>query len=225
MYPTQYRVKCIKKSVAGINKSLRYYLRIDFQNNKTDCMTWIMMNPSTADEENYDETIKDIFEFAEKQMIVLNTERKISSVGKICVLNLFPIYQSKSNELYNDLSRVMNPETILREIRFNNRVISRAIWSSKYIVLAWGDPPHKMNHFLYYSQVQKIMKMIMEKGKDRIYVIQTKKYKMTLTERGSPRHPGRKAGIIGLKKCMIGDFEEVKVLKKLKQHNELNNVH
>src|SRR5690606_38315829 len=87
-------------------------------------------------------------------------------------LNLFSLYNPKSEQLQKDINDVRQ---ILQGrfdqfLQLNDGHIREVIQNeSDYLVLAWGMPK-KFNLSVYYNQVFKVLKWIKENEKDNIYV-------------------------------------------------------
>ena len=118
--------------VRGINKDepqhKRYTLKIDFEGERGD-EKWliILKNPSRAVDESpdiSDKTISNVCEYFYRKMIQVNS---------IVVMNLFPVYETYSNELVKRRTDLVDKK--------NKLYLKDMVNKSESIVFAWGSHP------------------------------------------------------------------------------------
>ena len=182
----------------------RTYLTIPLPHNTQENACIILMNPATADCAQSDNTVN--------KMITYFNQHKFKS---ITVLNLFPIYDPNSSNLYNSLQSIRNSTSSLnlQNIIDNNlNTISNCIDRSTKIVLAWGDCPTKdskiptsttFNATLFYNTTYSILKLL--KHKTNLYCFKFNRYSK-LTLYGNPYHPSKKGLIQGLNKLTLDSY-------------------
>lgn len=115
----------------------RYHLARWWEFNKP-AATFIMLNPSTADAEIDDPTIKRCMEFAKRW-----------GCGGIQVVNLFALRTPSPAEM----KRAYAPQGL-----FNESTILHAARTSAWVMCAWG------NHGSHRGQDKRVMKMLQENG-------------------------------------------------------------
>lgn len=102
----------------------RYFLKRTWNNNDK-IMTYIMLNPSTADASKDDPTIHKCVKFAIRE-----------GCGSICVINLFALRSSKPEVLYTHNDPI-GPE--------NDYWIDKIAKQSEIIIAAWGNHSNLFN--------------------------------------------------------------------------------
>lgn len=102
---------------AEIDGAYRYKLWREWDCDLPAC-TWIMLNPSTADAEEDDPTIRKCVGFAKRW-----------NCGRIEVVNLFALRATNPRELYSHTDPV-GPR--------NNEAIRLATYNAEMVVCAWG---------------------------------------------------------------------------------------
>ena len=128
-------------------------------------VSFVMLNPSAADEHTNDPTISRSVSLAQR-----------SGFGSIFVVNLFA-YMTKSPAL---LKVARDPVSCAREAkdgRHNDDFIRYALRHSGRVVLAWG------NHGLFQNRNLRIITMLSE------HVDTTDCFVFAMTKQGQPRHP------------------------------------
>jgi hypothetical protein len=185
------KIECQPKPLhSGIEA--RYYLTVTLDNPYNDMMTYIMMNPSIADSKQSDATVNRVIRFANDQ-----TKDVLSSfnVGVVSIVNLFGVYKTKSKFLQPTLDLLKaNPSLYSQMIDDNRSKINEFINKSKYIVLAWGVVPPKMNAKIHNEEVCKVYEALVNNKKlDSVYVLKSssKHHTTVLTKENCPRHPNR----------------------------------
>lgn len=182
----------------------RTYLTIPLPHNTQENACIILMNPATADCFQSDNTVNKI--------ITYFNQCKFES---ITILNLFPIYEPNSSNLYNSLQLIKNSTSSsnLSKIVDNNlHTISRYISSSNKIILAWGDCPKKdpkittsttFNSTLFYNTTYNILNLLIHKT--NLFCFKFNNLSK-LTQYGNPYHTSRKGDIIGISKLALDPY-------------------
>lgn len=185
-------IKCDKTQVFNYIYK-RTYLNIKLQhnnNNKNNKASIILMNPSSADCNESDNTVNQLTDYFNNNQF-----------SEITILNLFPIYDPYSSKLYNTLLSLINltsPYTLQEILNNNLNTISQYTSNSSHIVLAWGDCPLKntnitnsstFNSTLYYNTIYNILNLL--RNKQNLYCFTYTNYSK-LSEYGNPYHPSRK---------------------------------
>lgn len=114
----------IREAVFSEHKSHRYLLRREWDT-KRPCMTWIMLNPSLADEFNDDPTIRRCVTFAEK-----------FGYGKIMIVNLYSFITPYPETLWH-MEEQINKDT--------DFYIKYAFEKAHIIIAGWGKLPKWAN--------------------------------------------------------------------------------
>ncbi|MDQ0972420.1 hypothetical protein QFZ31_002298 [Neobacillus niacini] len=186
----------------------RYFLSIELKNASNKIATFIMMNPSKADQNISDITVNKLIKFA--------FTKGRGNIGIIQIVNLFPFYETNSPNLQAIINRVQNNNTLNLEdiISNNNNIIFKSLEESKWTILAWGDPSENIDIDLHQTQCRSIIKHIKNIDNSNIYVIKTH-YKNILTNNGYPRHPSRPA-LNGFKKCKINKDNNIVIGEKIR---------
>jgi hypothetical protein len=92
-------------------------------------LLWIMLNPSWADSQENDATLRRLISFSKRE-----------GYSRLEVVNLFALINSDSSAL----CRVENPTG-----PENNSHIKEAILRADRIIVAWGNPPFRPRHRLW----------------------------------------------------------------------------
>ena len=135
----------------------RYRLERHFGSGKTACV--VMVNPSTADADEDDATIRKLRGFAER-----------AGIGRVIVVNLFAYRATDVKRL----RKVSDPIGLLNEVHVTN-----AIEDADILIAAWG--PLSKQPARYRSQWQMVQRHAQRLGKP-LHAIGTAKC-------GHPRHP------------------------------------
>lgn len=136
----------------------RYWLRRDWDTN-LGAISFLMLNPSTADEVDNDPTI----ERCQRRAIAMG-------YGSMIIVNLFPFRMTDS--------RLLNTvDNLLGDIADANQSILRAVEISAATVCGWGKHP------LAAPRAKTVMEMLMHANlQDKVMCLQ-------LNADGSPQHP------------------------------------
>lgn len=136
----------------------RYWLRRDWDTS-LGAISFLMLNPSTADEVENDPTI----ERCQRRAIAMG-------YGSMIIVNLFPFRMTDS--------RLLNTvDNLLGDIADANNSILRAVESSAATVCGWGKHP------LAAPRAKMVMDMLMQAD------LQHKVMCLQLNADGSPQHP------------------------------------
>ncbi|PKF90070.1 hypothetical protein CW306_00595 [Bacillus sp. BA3] len=193
---------------------IRESIKITLNNNYSSRITFIMMNPAFANDNQSDDTVNGIINFIFNNSIqIVNTNENIVDVGFLNVVNLFSIYNRDSRELWDDLLNIRSNNQLGEEefktlldnnINTINNVINN---HSDYIVLAWGLPNDiYISLALYYRQIFEIQKIVKHSGLP-IFVPQTNN-RPYLSKQETPFHPNKKR-LTGLVKVEINNLNEI----------------
>ncbi len=148
-----------KSAIFDETKKYRYVLSRQWGNNK-NFVNFILLNPSTADENIDDPTIKACIKFASKWKYA----SKLKYDG-IWVTNLFAFRATKPS----DLKQCSCPIG-----KQNNQYLKKYSTESKMVVIAWG------NHGNFLNRDKEVIK-ILSKIKNLHY--------LDITKGGNPKHP------------------------------------
>lgn len=185
-------VKCDKFPVSGTTITKRTYLDIELKNHNTNnTASIILMNPSSADLTQSDDTVNTVIDY-------FYTKNYTS----ITILNLFPIYEPTSTNLYKSLSKLrsISSPNSLHDIISQNLNTIKANINSNIIVLAWGNCPQNFNATLFYNTVYKVLYLL--KNHEKIYSFRFDSYSK-LSQYGNPYPPSRKGTIQGLNQLTL----------------------
>jgi len=127
--------------------------------------SFVMLNPSAADEHTNDPTIARSVALASSQ-----------GFGRIFVVNLFA-YMTKSPVLLKKARYPITCRTDARDGGHNDDYIKWALVNSGHIVLAWG------NHGAYLNRHLEVLKLVQS------LEVEDKCLMFSLTKQGQPRHP------------------------------------
>jgi hypothetical protein len=139
-------------------EKFRYWLRRDWDLTKNS-ITFLMLNPSTADEMVNDPTI----ERCQRRAITMG-------FGSMIIVNLFP-FRMTDSKLLNTV------DNLLGDIKEADEAILRAVELSEMTVCGWGK------HALAASRAQHIMALL------RLKNLQNKVMCLQLNADNSPQHP------------------------------------
>lgn len=169
----------------------RTYLTISLlDNTQKDDISVILMNPSAADSTQSDNTVNGTINHLYQDQFKF-----------ITILNLFPIYDSNSSNLYNSVQSIRNSTSSfnLQNIIDNNlNTISNYIGRSSKIILAWGNCPTADSKFptsttfnatLFYNTIHNVLNML--KYKTNLYYFKFNGCSK-LTQYGNPYPPSKK---------------------------------
>ena len=101
------------------DRMYRFTLRRRWHHAETPPLIWVMLNPSTADEDTDDPTIRRVMAFS-----------KAHGASNLIVINLYPC-------------RATNPKDIVPFGLDTNRVVTHeVVWEANDVVVAWGANKH-----------------------------------------------------------------------------------
>ena len=131
----------------------RKLLTINLRNSYKNVVTYVMLNPSQADDNISDHTVNRIIKHS---FIHSNLEDSSIRVSKINVVNLFPFYETKSENLQKgiDLVRALDQTLYEDEMEQNFKQIKYALDNSQFVVLAWGEVPKELDKLIHKKQVR-----------------------------------------------------------------------
>ncbi|WP_455795030.1 DUF1643 domain-containing protein [Clostridium butyricum] len=185
------KIKCDTKKLYN-NIYQRNYLNIPLKDDNNGDINIILMNPSIANSTISDRTVNNIITYFEN-----------SKFSSVTILNLIPIYQTQSENLYDLIIKIVNDKSsdLMRKVLDENLdKIKLNINKSSDVVLAWGDCPANFNSVLYFNTIYKVLSYL-DISKN-IYCFDFEKSSV-LTKNGNPYHPSRKGNIVGLKQLSL----------------------
>jgi len=106
-------------AVFNVEKDCRFLLWRRWKS-QAKMITFIGLNPSTANENTNDPTIKRVIDFAKRW-----------GYGGVYMINLYPLVTSKPKQLFGSSMRT-------DDISLNHSHSKRVIDKSEYVVFAWG---------------------------------------------------------------------------------------
>ena len=177
--------------------SHRYFYKKVFNTNLKDKMlTFIMLNPSNADQNKPDQTIKNIEE--------ITIKNKSKGYNGFQIVNLFS-YRTPSQKCLIDKIEKLENSSInsFNEINFENYLNT----ITGDVVLAWGSKAKSIcNKYetKYYNAVLSLLNDKCNKNNINIYT-----YASSLNKDGSPKHPGA----MSYNRLNDGEKKELKKLK------------
>jgi len=161
---TQVDLDCPSGAIFDRRRRYRYLLWRTWSD-ALPAVSFVMLNPSTADEHHNDPTISRSISLA-----------KSSGFGSIFVVNLFA-YMTKSPALLKAARHPVSCNKDAREGRHNDDYIRYALGRSGGVVLAWGNHGQFQNRNL---EVIAILRELVDP--DNLFVF-------SMTKQGQPRHP------------------------------------
>lgn len=111
---------------ASFSRDRRYRYRLDRRWADGPRVTWIMLNPSTADAQTDDPTIRRCIDFSRRW-----------DFGEMTVVNLYSWRATRPDAL-SDAQDPVGPRT--------NRVLRKAIAGADALIVAWGNVPTEFHH-------------------------------------------------------------------------------
>lgn len=108
----------------------RYWLKLVFDESKSDSIVVILKNPSRADKSVSDKTVYTVSSYIYKNR---DKYPEFHDVGSIIILNLIPHYQTYSNQLEPLKNDIIDQE--------NLDTIKRITSESSNVIIAWGNHP------------------------------------------------------------------------------------
>lgn len=149
----------MKTAIFSEDRVYRYSLTRQVALGMEGVCTFILLNPSTADETRNDPTINRCIHFAQSLLC-----------GTLIVVNIFAYRATDPRELKRvteDLD-IVGPE--------NNRNIIEAVEQATVPIVAWG------NHGAYLGRADEVLKMLQDLGHAPLYAFK-------MTKQGHPIHP------------------------------------
>ena len=119
-------------SNADMKLKCRYSLKIKLKKNGNESIIVILKNPSKADEDKSDYTVNRVISYIYNCKTDSNSI--LNNISSIIILNLFPIYEPKSNKLPKSIT-----ESTVRELNLNE--IKKYTSQHKKVIVAWGNHP------------------------------------------------------------------------------------
>ena len=148
---------------AALSEDRRYRYRLwRIWNKNRPSICYIMLNPSTADENVDDATIR-----------VCRGRAFRMGYGAMDIVNLFALRATDPNELYADPFPISHPEQPHR----CTREILKTTWSADMAICAWGV------HGRHLNRAEEILVQLRSYG--------VKPYALRINVDGSPAHPLR----------------------------------
>lgn len=146
----------------GAKQEYRYQLKRIWDKNK-EMMTYILLNPSTANEQIDDNTIESCVRLA-----------KHNGFGGFIVANLFGYRATKPKELIGCEKYVLIGKD-------NDKYILNSVKKTNKVVLGWGNSVKEISTIKDYDRDKEIAQLL-EKNGHKVYCAD-------LTVKGCPKHP------------------------------------
>lgn len=223
--------ECERVSIQGtINPTLknnpplekRESLRITLRRPGKKTVTVIMMNPAQADSKQSDPTVNKVINYFYRQPVSVENVvmddgqiRRIKDITYLNVVNLFPIYNPRSEKLYEIIAQICSQasyQALTDIIKSNHIVINNYLANSHYIVLAWGSCPKKFHEPLFYYRSMEVLRSIISMGKKDIFVFDVKisrqKTQAYLSRFGNPIHPSN-GKLLNLVKVNLDEYKGI----------------
>jgi len=211
-YPPYAKVREAKRKKVIDNIFLRNRLEIDIDDEATNTILYILMNPSKADQSQCDETVKKILAFTREQTSL--EDNVLENVKTVVIMNLFPFYEPIADKLYvvlNYLKQKPN-DGYQKLMEQNMKKIQKEIQSAEYIVFGWGDYPKNVNELYHRRLTSNILDAVRMTKKKNTFVFGNTR-ESVVTNKGNPRHP-KYIKLTGLTKCEITPIYMVKPTHK-----------
>ncbi len=152
----------VKDAVQGVDNKYRYSLTRIWDDSK-DILLYFLLNPSTADAYEDDNTIKSCVRLA-----------KENGYGGLRVVNLFAIKATKLENLSGE------PKHILIGEEWENYIID-SIENSDVIVLGWGNAVKELKGVKDFNREKEVAEFLDSKGYEY--------FCFELTKKCCPKHP------------------------------------
>lgn len=179
------RTKGIKANRTSLNSKveLRTSLRVPLKRCIASC---ILMNPSTADSTDSDDTINFVTQYIHKN---------ISEIHWIRFYNLYPFYEPKSSKIY-PLIRDLPQLEYRSAMDANILEIKKSLESTTHLFLGYGKCSGDSTDKAAYFDIEtgKLLNMIEKSYKKDIYVFETSQSNSILIQNKYPRHPNPNSG-------------------------------
>ena len=174
------KIKGIKAGKRQLNSKveIRTSLRIPLKRGIASC---ILMNPSTADSFDSDDTVNFVTEYIYKN---------IPEINWIRFYNLYPFYEPKSPKIY-DLIHNLTPSEYSTAMNLNRLEIKKTLESTTHLFLGYGQCSGDTNDKASYYDIEtvKLLNMIENTYKNDIFVFETSQSNKILIKNKYPRHP------------------------------------
>lgn len=182
------------KNPLNSNVEIRNSLRIPLKRGIASC---ILMNPSSADIIDSDDTINFVTKY-----IHIN----IPDIHWIRFYNLYPFYEPSSSKIY-PLIQSLSETEYLSAMKENRKEIKKTLRTTTHLFLGYGqcsgDALDKANY--YDIETKNLLNIIEKNYKNNIYVFETSQSKDILIQKKYPRHPNpnNKHVAINHHKCQV----------------------
>ncbi|MCM3390569.1 DUF1643 domain-containing protein (plasmid) [Ureibacillus chungkukjangi] len=194
--PELVRIKGISADNNPLNSEveIRNSLRIPLKRGIASC---ILMNPSSADDIDSDDTINFVIKYI---------YQNIPEIDWIRFYNLYPFYESSSPMIYPLIHNLSKSE-YSSAMKENRKEIKKTLGSTTHLFLGYGQCSGDANDkSTYYDiETEKLLNMIEKYYKNDIYVFETSQSEDILIKKKYPRHPNpnNKHVAINHHKCQI----------------------
>ncbi|WP_413301045.1 DUF1643 domain-containing protein [Bacillus sp. 1P10SD] len=174
------REKDIKANKTPLNSKveIRTALRIPLKRCFASC---ILMNPSSADNNDSDDTINFVTEYIHKNL---------PEVQWIRFYNLYPFYEPNSAKIYTLINN-LKPSEYRSAMNKNRLEIKKTLKTTTHLFLGYGQCSGDSNDKAKYYDIEtaKLLKIIEKFYDSNIYVFETSQSKNILIKDKYPRHP------------------------------------
>ena len=174
------KTKGIKVNKKSLNSHIetRTSLNIPLMRGIASC---ILMNPSTTDSVDSDDTINFVTEY------IYNN---FPEIQRIRFYNLYPFYESRSPKIYT-LICTLTPSDYRTAMNKNRLEIRKSLVSTTHLFLGYGQCSGDSNDKTNYYDIEtgKLLNMIQKHYKNDIFVFETSQSKNILIKDKYPRHP------------------------------------
>lgn len=181
----RYDSKIVKKKGIKANKNplnckveVRTSLKIPLKRCIASC---VLMNPSSADKIDSDDTINFVTEYIYKN---------IPEIHEIRFYNLYPFYESNSSKIY-PLIHSLTALEYNTSMNANRLEIKKSLKSTTQLFLGYGqcsgDSNDKASY--YVPETLKLLTMIESYYNNDIFVFETSQSNEVLIKKKYPRHP------------------------------------
>lgn len=163
-------VKCVIKELNS-NISSRRVLTAKLKNNFNKSILFILMNPSKANEYESDRTINKC------ASIAFNDLRHLE-VGKFCIVNVYPFYESDSTKLETLLNKVRSTSRsfYFKELIRNLQTIESRVKRSDYVLLGTGGIPKTITNKREYKFILNTIVSYIETYRETVFLVSSNKY-------------------------------------------------
>jgi len=147
----------------------RYFLELEFDNDKPGSIVVILKNPSKATDKYSDHTVNRVSNFIYKNR---RNYDMLRDIGKVVILNLTPFYETESHKLKNLTETIIENKNLM--------TIDKYLQQHKTVIIAWGDHPR-----YFYEEYQNLKEKVFDifkRYKNEVY------YVNSFSLQGNPRH-------------------------------------